>query len=97
MLEGHRRDPEAAWSCLGAFSAWHSGDPAAADADQRASWYLDCTGRMVYIYVFRGTPILVQIFIVYYGFPQFEFHPREHFLALSCASRLRLRDRGPDA
>ncbi len=26
----------------------------------------------VYIYVFRGTPILVQIFIVYYGMPQFE-------------------------
>ncbi len=27
----------------------------------------------VYIYVFRGTPILVQIFIIYYGLPQFEF------------------------
>ena len=26
----------------------------------------------VYIYVFRGTPILVQIFIIYYGLPQFE-------------------------
>ena len=26
----------------------------------------------VYIYVFRGTPILVQIFIIYYGMPQFE-------------------------
>ena len=25
-----------------------------------------------YIYVFRGTPILVQIFIIYYGLPQFE-------------------------
>lgn len=27
----------------------------------------------VYIYVFRGTPILVQIFIIYYGMPQFEW------------------------
>ena len=26
----------------------------------------------VYIYVFRGTPILVQIFIIYYGLPQFD-------------------------
>lgn len=26
-----------------------------------------------YIYVFRGTPILVQIFIIYYGLPQFEW------------------------
>lgn len=34
-------------------------------------WYLDWPAQ-VYIYVFRGTPILVQIFIVYYGFPQFE-------------------------
>ena len=25
-----------------------------------------------YIFVFRGTPILVQIFIIYYGLPQFE-------------------------
>ena len=25
----------------------------------------------VYVYVFRGTPILVQIFIIYYGLPQF--------------------------
>lgn len=35
-------------------------------------WYLSWPAQ-VYIYVFRGTPILVQIFIVYYGFPQFEF------------------------
>ncbi len=35
-------------------------------------WYL-AAPTMVYIYVFRGTPILVQIFIIYYGFPQFEF------------------------
>ena len=27
---------------------------------------------MVYIYIFRGTPILVQIFIIYYGLPQLE-------------------------
>ena len=27
---------------------------------------------MAYIYVFRGTPILVQIFVIYYGLPQFE-------------------------
>jgi polar amino acid transport system permease protein len=35
-------------------------------------WFLDWPAQ-VYIYVFRGTPILVQIFIIYYGFPQFEF------------------------
>lgn len=28
---------------------------------------------MAYIYVFRGTPILIQIFLIYYGLPQFEF------------------------
>lgn len=27
----------------------------------------------LYVYVFRGTPILVQIFVIYYGLPQFEF------------------------
>lgn len=27
----------------------------------------------VYIYVFRGTPILVQIFIIYHGMPQFDW------------------------
>ncbi|MDH3631522.1 MAG: ABC transporter permease subunit [Gammaproteobacteria bacterium] len=27
---------------------------------------------MAYIYIFRGTPILVQIFIIYYGLPQLE-------------------------
>ena len=41
-------------------------------------WYLSWPAQ-VYIYVFRGTPILVQIFIVYYGFPQLEFI-RESFL-----------------
>ena len=35
-------------------------------------WYL-AWPTMVYIYIFRGTPILVQIFIIYYGFPQLEF------------------------
>ena len=35
-------------------------------------WYLSWP-TMVYIYIFRGTPILVQIFIIYYGFPQIEF------------------------
>lgn len=27
---------------------------------------------LVYIYIFRGTPILVQIFIIYHGLPQFD-------------------------
>jgi octopine/nopaline transport system permease protein len=35
-------------------------------------WYLSWPAQ-IYIYIFRGTPILVQIFIVYYGFPQLEF------------------------
>lgn len=35
-------------------------------------FYLDWVAQ-VYIYVFRGTPILVQIFIIYYGLPQFDF------------------------
>ncbi len=35
-------------------------------------WYLSAPA-MVYIYIFRGTPILVQIFIIYYGLPQLEF------------------------
>lgn len=41
-------------------------------------WYLSWPAQ-AYIYVFRGTPILVQIFIVYYGFPQLDFI-REGFL-----------------
>jgi len=28
---------------------------------------------MIYIYIFRGTPILIQIFIIYYGLSQFEW------------------------
>lgn len=32
-----------------------------------------------YIYFFRGTPLLVQLFIIYYGFSQFEW-VRESFL-----------------
>jgi len=35
-------------------------------------WYL-VVPSMVHIYIFRGTPILVQIFIIYNGLPQFEF------------------------
>jgi arginine/ornithine transport system permease protein len=35
-------------------------------------WYLNLPAQ-AYIYIFRGTPILVQIFIIYYGLPQFEF------------------------
>ena len=35
-------------------------------------WYL-AWPAFLYTYVFRGTPILVQIFVIYYGLPQFEF------------------------
>ena len=35
-------------------------------------WYL-FSAAMIYIYIFRGTPILVQIFIIYHGMPQLEF------------------------
>ncbi len=35
-------------------------------------WYL-AAPTMVYIYIFRGTPILVQIFIIYHGLPQLDF------------------------
>ena len=35
-------------------------------------WYLSFPAQ-IYIYVFRGTPILVQIFIIHYGLPQFGF------------------------
>ena len=35
-------------------------------------FYLDFPAQ-IYIYIFRGTPILVQIFIIYYGLPQFEY------------------------
>ena len=41
-------------------------------------WYLYAPA-MAYIYIFRGTPILVQIFIIYHGFPQLEFI-RESFI-----------------
>ena len=34
-------------------------------------WFL-VAPAVTYIYIFRGTPILVQIFIIYYGLPQFE-------------------------
>jgi polar amino acid transport system permease protein len=39
----------------------------------------------VYIYVFRGTPILVQIFIIYHGLPQFDWI-RDSFSGRSCGS-----------
>lgn len=35
-------------------------------------WYLSIPA-FVYAYFFRGTPILVQIFVIYHGLPQFEF------------------------
>ena len=35
-------------------------------------WYL-FSPAMIYIYIFRGTPILVQIFIIYHGMPQLGF------------------------
>ncbi len=41
-------------------------------------WYLSIPA-FLYIYAFRGTPILIQIFVIYYGLPQFEFI-RESFL-----------------
>jgi polar amino acid transport system permease protein len=34
-------------------------------------WFL-VAPAVTYIYIFRGTPILVQIFVIYYGLPQFE-------------------------
>ena len=34
-------------------------------------WFLAWPAT-AYIFVFRGTPILVQIFVIYYGLPQFE-------------------------
>ena len=34
-------------------------------------WFL-VVPALAYIYLFRGTPILVQIFIIYYGLPQFD-------------------------
>ena len=34
-------------------------------------WFLTWPS-FIYIYVFRGTPMLVQLFVIYYGLPQFE-------------------------
>ena len=34
-------------------------------------WFL-VAPAVAYIYIFRGTPILVQIFVIYHGLPQFE-------------------------
>ncbi len=41
-------------------------------------WFLSIPA-FLYIYVFRGTPILIQIFVIYYGLPQFEL-VRESFM-----------------
>ena len=41
-------------------------------------WFLAIPAK-VYIYVFRGTPLLVQMYIIYYGLAQFEV-VRESFL-----------------
>jgi len=35
-------------------------------------WFLSFPA-FIYAYFFRGTPILVQIFVIYHGLPQFEF------------------------
>ncbi len=35
-------------------------------------WYLSIPA-VIYIYIFRGTPILIQIFVIYYGLPQFQW------------------------
>ena len=37
-----------------------------------SGWWILSAPTMVYIYIFRGTPILVQIFIIYYGLPAVE-------------------------
>ncbi|PSJ56077.1 ABC transporter permease [Pseudaminobacter soli (ex Li et al. 2025)] len=34
------------------------------------NWWLDCPAQF-YIFVFRGTPLLVQVYIIYYGLSQF--------------------------
>lgn len=41
-------------------------------AIMRLSGWLPSSIASVYIFVFRGTPLLVQIFIIYYGLSQFE-------------------------
>ena len=46
-----------------------------AQATERAEAVLERVGmydRKVYIYVFRGTPLLIQMYIIYYGLAQFE-------------------------
>ncbi len=35
-------------------------------------WYLSIPA-FIYVYIFRGTPILIQIFVIYYGLPQFQW------------------------
>ena len=41
-------------------------------AIMRLSGWLPSSIASVYVFVFRGTPLLVQIFIIYYGLSQFE-------------------------
>jgi octopine/nopaline transport system permease protein len=38
-----------------------------------SGWRLLTWPAIAFIYFFRGTPILVQIFIIYHGLPQFDF------------------------
>ena len=39
-----------------------------------------------YVFVFRGTPLLVQIFLIYYGLGPVPGGPVQHLLGRSCAS-----------
>ncbi|MGN6141958.1 MAG: ABC transporter permease subunit, partial [Mesorhizobium sp.] len=41
-------------------------------AIMRLSGWLPSSIASAYIFVFRGTPLLVQLFIIYYGLSQFE-------------------------
>jgi octopine/nopaline transport system permease protein len=40
-----------------------------------------------YVFVFRGTPLLVQIFLIYYGPRAVSRYPRQHCRGPFCASR----------
>ena len=51
--------------------------PLAISAASKNSW-LSLPAK-VYIYIFRGTPLLIQLFIIYFGLSQFEWL-RESFL-----------------
>ena len=45
--------------------------PAAGHRPRLAAWYVRAV-PYAYIFFFRGTPLLLQLFIVYYGLAQFE-------------------------